>query len=94
MSGCLCKWPGSWCVSFLSGGGLEVEGYLSGEVDRELVEGPRPVLDRVGPFLLGVAQCEPQQFHRGVFGGEMVTPLTEIPQGCSSKFLTLGRVGC
>ena len=22
---------------------------------------------------------------------DMVTPLTEIPQGCSSKFLTLGR---
>jgi len=25
-------------------------------------------------------------------GNDLLTPLTEIPQGCSSKFLTLGRV--
>ncbi len=34
---------------FYSVSGLEVEGYLAGEVDGELVEGPRPVFDRVGP---------------------------------------------
>ena len=55
VSGCLCKRLGSWCVSFLHGFGLQVEGYLAGEVDRELVEGPGPFFDRVGPFLLSVA---------------------------------------
>jgi hypothetical protein len=32
-----------------------------------------------------------------LMGVHFVSPmmaLTEIPQGCSSKFLTLGRVGC
>ena len=37
VSGVLCKGRGSWCVSFLVDGGLEVEGYLAGEVDGELV---------------------------------------------------------
>ena len=55
VSGCLCKGLGLWCVSFLHGFGLQVEGYLAGEVDRELVEGPGPFFDRVRPFLLSVA---------------------------------------
>lgn len=55
VSGVLCKRLGLWSVSFLVEIGLEVEVYLAGEVDGELVEGCRPVFDRVGPFLLGVA---------------------------------------
>lgn len=55
VSGVLCKRQGSWCVSFLSDVVLQVEGYLAGEEDRELVQGCCPVFDRVRPFLLRVA---------------------------------------
>ena len=80
MSGVLCKGQGSWCFSFLSGSGLEVERYLSGEVDRELVECCGPLFDRVGPFLLSVAQGEPQELHRGVFGWEMAPRFDHLAQ--------------
>src|SRR4026209_1741558 len=66
--------------------------YSAGEVDGELVECLGPVLDRVGPFLLGVAEGEPQQFEGGVVGREVATVLDDLAQLAVDGFDRVRRV--